>query len=780
MSATLNTRSDFSIGESLLKTSDIVKLAKSHNYDAVALTDTMSISGLPSFMQAAKKENVKGIIGARLRIYNDLSKDKNRPYFIRCICYTEKALQDLMKLLTFSFSEDRFFRVPRLLLEDVITAFSERTDEVLITSGDAYSLITQDDLDAKIKRLTDAKLNVALELVAASTQYFLRQNSIVMQKSKQLNLPCVLSAPAFYKENADADALDVMKCIARPGAKMDDMSTHDQYKRWEPRDKKHVLHDIFESCVKASKVFDMGLAPEDVKQILSKALSFERRVVDSCTYVWKSMPPALPKISDDDFKLLKQKCLEGWTRLSREVFGYKPTDLRDYKQRLGHELKLIKSKDFSAYFLLVADVTDWCRKNGISVGFGRGSVGGSLVAFLLGITDVDPIRFNLLFERFINPARHDLPDIDLDFQSSRREEVIKYITNKYGEDYVAGVSNYTSIAGAGSLSDVCKRMGVEKVPAFGAWFEKEHGVSVSLAEAIEKSPQLSKFAAEHPEEAEFAKKLEGTLRSFGKHAAGVIAAGVPISERAVMEKRSGANVVCWDKRSCEDFGLIKLDILGLSNLDIVAIATDHLRERKGITFDMTDIPLDDEKVLQAFGEGRTVAVFQFASSMMRGILRDMYRSGSITFGDLCAATALGRPGPLDAGFMDAYVKRKNGELEVSYPHPSAEKAMSETYGVLVYQETVMRVVQDTAGMSPVEAEGLRRAIGKKDLEKMKSYREDFVAGAMAGFVEATLEDGSIVKVHAARRFMCADGKERTIEEAAVDNADIIGEIRNEG
>lgn len=201
MSATLNTRSDFSIGESLLKTSDIVKLAKSHNYDAVALTDTMSISGLPSFMQAAKKENVKGIIGARLRIYNDLSKDKNRPYFIRCICYTEKALQDLMKLLTFSFSEDRFFRVPRLLLEDVITAFSERTDEVLITSGDAYSLITQDDLDAKIKRLTDAKLNVALELVAASTQYFLRQNSIVMQKSKQLNLPwCVVCSRFLQRE----------------------------------------------------------------------------------------------------------------------------------------------------------------------------------------------------------------------------------------------------------------------------------------------------------------------------------------------------------------------------------------------------------------------------------------------------------------------------------------------------------------------------------------------------------------------------------------------------
>ena len=230
--------------------------------------------------------------------------------------------------------------------------------------------------------------------------------------------------------------------------------------------------------------------------------------------------------------------------------------------------------------------------------------------------------------------------------------------------------------------------------------------------------------------------------------------------------------MCWDKRSCEEFGLIKLDVLGLSNLDMIDIACNHIKRRTGKTIDLFDIPLNDEKVLKKFGEGRTVGVFQFASAMMRNILKDMYKSGSISFDDLCAATALGRPGPLDAGMVEDYIQRKNGEKPVSYPHYAAEKSMKETYGVLCYQETIMRVVQDVAGLSPVDAEGVRRAIGKKMMDKMKTYEEQFVKGATAGFADVTLEDGRVVKVHLARQLMCSDGKTRTIQEVLDQDADI--------
>lgn len=764
-----------------MKPSDVVSSAKALGYDAVALTDTMTISGLPSFSNAAKKEGIKPIIGTRLRIYPDMSKDKkNKPYYLRVFCFTEESVKMLMGLLSFAFSETRYFRVPRLLLEDVFKLMESVKEDVLLTTGDAYSLLTLPNYSEIAGTIIEQGFSLACDVVAADTQYYLRQNSIAMRLADHLNLPMIICSPVLYQESSSSDALDVMRCITQPGMKMSERSSHDQFKDWIPKNRKKIIETLFFSFKKANTVFNDGYTDAELKSFIKRALAFEDEVCKRSEYVFSPLPPALPKMSEDDFATLKQKCVEGWSRLREETFGYKPSDLTQYKQRLSYELSLIKSKGFSAYFLLVADVVHWCKQNDIAVGFGRGSVGGSLVAFILGITDVDPIRFNLLFERFINPSRKDLPDIDLDFQSSKRELVIKYLIDKYGEDYVAGVSNYTTIAGAGALSDVCKRMGLERVPAFGMWFEKEHGVSVSLSEAIETSPQLAKFAKEHAKETEYAVTLEGTLRSFGKHAAGVIAAGVPISERAVVEKRSGANVVCWDKRSCEDFGLIKLDILGLSNLDIIDIAARHLKERKGIDFNPTQFPLDDEKVLKEFGEGRTVAIFQFASSMMQKILRDMYKSGSISFDDLSAATALGRPGPLDAGMVEDYIKRKNGEEEVVYPHYSAENAMKDTYGVLVYQETVMRVSRDMAGMSPIEAEGLRKAIGKKEINKMKSYREQFISGAAAGFAEVTLEDGTTIKVHAARKFMCADGKERTVEQALADNADITEKLTNEG
>lgn len=775
-----NVKTYFSLGESLVKPGEVVSLAKKVGASSVVVTDTMSVCAMPDILTHAKKEGMKAIIGTRLRIYDKLfrsrdEKKKFRPYHVRVLALSDKGMGAIFNVLSKAFDEDHFYEVPRLLIEDVISAFATcGKEDVVITLGDSASILTTQYADSFVEELqAKTGVDVAVDIVTEDTPYFMRHNFESMRLARKYGLKVFIESPVHYDESSKADSLDVMRCIAN-NLSFNGMAARDTVTDWVPKGAADTVARSVEVLMKANGRFgDGSVSKDDIKDIVRSSFHYMKEVEDRITYEWKTMPPALPKMTDDDFAALKEECAKGWqTRLGNEVFGYKPTDLTPYRERLVHELKLIKSKNFSAYFLLVAKITKWCSENGIRVGPARGSAGGSLVAYLTGITQVDPIRFNLLFERFINPARHDLPDIDLDFMSSRREEVIKFVEDEFGKDYVAGVSNYTKLLGAGALSDVSKRMGVENVPAFGSWFEKEHGVSETLSEAMEGSPQLERFSKQHPEETRHALALEGTLRSYGKHAAGVIVAGVPISERGVVERRSGASVVCWDKRSCEEFGLIKLDVLGLSNLDMIDITVRHIKNRTGKTINLFGIPLDDPEVLKKFGEGRVVGVFQFASSMMRGILKDMYKSGSISFDDLCAATALGRPGPLDAGMVEDYIKRKNGETPVSYPHYAAEKSMKDTYGVLCYQETIMRVVQDVAGLTPVDAEGVRRAIGKKDHDKMKSYEEQFVKGATAGFADVTLEDGRVVKVHLARQLMCSDGKTRTIQEVLDQDADI--------
>lgn len=287
--------------------------------------------------------------------------------------------------------------------------------------------------------------------------------------------------------------------------------------------------------------------------------------------------------------------------------------------------------------------------------------GGSLVAYLLGITDVDPIRFGLIFERFINPERLDLPDADLDFASSGRYKVIDYLVEKYGEDYVAGISNYSTLASASALRDTGRISGLNNTQLSATKLVlKEHGTSLDLNTSADAVPELDKFRNEHPVIWKHATKLAGTMKSFGQHAAGIVVAGEPIVNRAVLETRGKSPVVNWDKRVVEDWGLIKMDLLGLATLDVLNIACDYVKERHGIELDLLKIPLDDEKTMQALGRGETVGVFQLESSGMQQLLKNISNGGAVTFDDICAVTALYRPGPMDSGMLDDYVDLRKG------------------------------------------------------------------------------------------------------------------------
>ncbi len=357
--------------------------------------------------------------------------------------------------------------------------------------------------------------------------------------------------------------------------------------------------------------------------------------------------------------------------------------------------------------------------------------GGSLTAYLLGITDVDPIRFGLYFERFINPSRIDLPDADLDFASARRPEIVEWLREEYGDEYVAGISNYTTVQSAGALRDTGR---VYQVPVYELectkYIPKERGESMGLLDACVNVPAIQKFAEKYEDLFVNAVLLEGTLRSFGQHAAGVIVAGEPIRNRAVVETRNGGPVTNWDKTTVEDWGLIKLDVLGLSTLDVLGHAKQFIYERYGVDVDYRSLDLTDEKVLAGFAKGDTTAVFQFESPGMKGLLKNLAERDALTFDDITAATALYRPGPMDSGMLEDYVARKQGKMAVDYDHPLIESATRDTYGVMVYQEQVMQVTRDMAGFSMTDADHVRKAMSKKDSEKLALYGEKFIAGAV--------------------------------------------------
>jgi len=737
----LNARSHFSLGESLATPKELVEAAAKAGLTAICLTDTMTVSGMPELFTAAQKAGVKPMIGVRLRIVPELVRDKKlakrqraQSYFLRALILDETGWTKTLGLLSTAFDEEHFYERPRLLLRDVLEAY--RGGGVVLTLGDAYSALQAGTGKAVGEGCRDygiplyADLSLSLTPLAVRTAYDALTFGDRYADELGIMVWPLISPPALYTETSQADSLDMMGAVAsnRPWS---ELSPRHPYRA-------HVVRPVRElgaQMLAMAKALQAryGSSVEHWREKLVVALKRTQALPGDASFTWDKQAPSLPKMSDNEFAALVKACTDGWTaRFDRQVFGHSPgpADLDAYRDRLRHELRVVKQLGFSAYFLLVAEITGWAKAQGIKVGPGRGSVGGSLIAYLLGVTDVDPIRFGLLFERFINPERIDLPDADLDFASLRREEVVRYIIERFGEPYVAGVVNYNTLQAAGALKDVCRMLGVPNIPAFSKLVPKEHGISYSIDEALDEVPELVSFASANPEVMRHARNLEGRIRAFGKHAAGLIVAGVPIRERAVIERRNGAQVINWDKRLAEEFGLVKMDILGLSTLDMLDISLDEVKHRHGKRVDLLAVPLDDPKTLEAFGRGETVGVFQFESAGMRRLLKDLARGGTLCFEDLAVATALYRPGPMDSGLMDDFVKIRQGSRAEGYDHPSMVDALRETKGVMVYQEQVMQVARDFAGFSMPESDHLRKAMGKKDAVKMASYRDKFVQGAV--------------------------------------------------
>ncbi|TDW20529.1 DNA polymerase-3 subunit alpha [Rhizobium azibense] len=753
MHAILAARTDFSLGESILNAEKLVDIAKEQGAKAIAITDTMSITGMIDFTNRAKKAEVKPIIGVRLRLSEDPTwrpakgqKKKHMPpeHFLTAYVLTETGMKAIYRLLTKANSGDtedaagnkvpgRFYYTAKLGYDDLWEELEKLgAGHLAFHLGDTHGVIMRADAEQILERLVDCLHPdyVFAPLIPIDTPYFGTVNKRSLDLIARFKARPLVVRPAYYEAD-QADAHEVMTAIAN-----NNKVTDGWHKSTFNRDF-HVLKaaDLGAEVVKAAKhVALRGVVGAGAH--FKQGLANTDWLVDAVEYTWSKAPVSLPVMAEDEFASLVAECKAGWkVRFSQESFGHKPTqqELIDvYKPRLAYELEVLKKLSFAGYFLLVQDVVQFSKQSGILVGPGRGSVGGSLVAYLMGITDCDPIRFGLLFERFINPERLDLPDADLDFMSTRRHEVVEYLIKKYGEKRVAGVSNFGTLAAASSIRDVGRTFQIpEKEYSISKLVPKKHGANVPLPECRMEVAEIDEFAAKYPAHWDIMERIEGTIRNMSQHAAGIVVGGVDLEERAVIEKRKGDSaVVCWDKRIVEDQGLVKMDILGLSTLDLIALVLRYIFERHQKKINLMKVPLDDPAVLKNFAAGLTTGVFQFESPGMRKLLRELGADGCITFDDITAATALYRPGPMESGMMDSYYLRKQGNETVDYDHPLMEDVLRETYGVIVYQEQVMKISQVIAGYTGAQADKLRKIMGKKLPEEMKKERSNFVDGCV--------------------------------------------------
>lgn len=731
MKTLIGAKTYFSIGESILEPEALVKRAKSLGYETLMVADVDSISAMTMLFQAGKKCGIKIVIGAAITVSDDITWRRakkgepktKKPEFHRPNLWVanEQGLHNLIKLLTLANDENHYYYQAQVTLSELCDAL--RSGGLVYSTGSAFSALAHSDyaqiLDSVASAATQSK--IVLEVVPAETAYYdaVSVRAMSVFHSDESKFVCVVSKPCYSTANAKT-ARNTMNSILR-------REQVDSMWRNEPAGCTELIDSVAMDRMTEDLASRIG-----VSKYTSELISNTDDFANLFTYEWDRMPISLPSLAVDPFSRLVQLCVDGWSkRVLQEVSGYKPptTMLVEYRSRLKYELKVLKEMGFENYFLLVQDLTSWCKNKGIMVGPGRGSVGGSLVAFLIGITDVDPIRFGLFFERFINPERIDLPDIDLDFMASRRHEVLRYLEKKYGKDKVAQISNYNAIHAASAIRSVGSVRGLSQDDvACSKLVPKEHGIPVTLEEAVVAVPEIEKFAVHNSLVWDDAIHLQGVLRGFGKHAAAIVVAGEPIQNRAVLEKRQNSYVINWDKRVVEDFGLVKLDILGLQTLDLLTLAAKIVKDKFGEEVDYTSKPLDDPKVLDAFGRGETVGVFQFESSGMRKLLRDLSHGGRLAFEDIAAATALYRPGPMESGLMESYINIKSGTEYPNYLHPSMQPALEETDSVIVYQEQVMQIARDLAGFSMAEADHLRKAMGKKDKDKMAAMRQQWVDG----------------------------------------------------
>ncbi|MCA0445222.1 MAG: DNA polymerase III subunit alpha [Bacteroidetes bacterium] len=718
----LHNHSQYSLLDGAAKIKRLVEKAVENGQKAIALTDHGNLYGAPEFYKTAKDAGLKPIVGSEFYITptSMYEKDTKERYHLILLAKNLTGYKNLVKLSSKSFLEGYYYK-PRIDRE-LLRKHSEGL--IALTAcikGEVPNAALKGDLN-RSRRIIDEYVDIFgddfyLELQNHGIKEEIVANNYLVEFAKEKNVKLVATNDIHYISREDSAAHDILLCL----------STGKEYN--DPTRMKFTTDQVyFKSSNEMAELF----------KHLPEAIENTVRIADSIDFNWKFGETLLPHYklpegyeSGDQF--LEELCVTGL----KKRYGEINTEI---SERLDFELKIIKKMGYSGYFLITQDFTQAARDLGVGVGPGRGSAAGSLVAYATGITNIDPLKYNLLFERFLNPERVSMPDIDMDFDDKGRSKVIDYVVNKYGRECVTQIITFGTMAARGAIRDVGRALGIplKEVDTIAKMIPE--GPGKTIQEAIDTNPDLREVELNgphpHKQLIEFAKILEGSARHTSMHAAGVVIAPDDVTNYVPLHKAGNNEITTqYDKDWSEKIGLLKMDFLGLKTLSILADAVRMIKENYKIAIDVETLDETDEKTFELMQKGETIGVFQFESEGMRDYLKKL-KPTSIE--DMIAMNALYRPGPLGSGMVESFINRKHGQEEIDYFHPALEPILKDTYGVIVYQEQVMQIAQKMGGYSLGAADLLRRAMGKKKAEEMEAQKDRFQKGAAEQNIDPAL------------------------------------------
>jgi DNA polymerase-3 subunit alpha len=717
----LHLHTEFSLLDGAIRLSDLVKRAKQEEWKSMGISDHGNVFGAVKFFQLAKKEGIKPILGAEMYLTPDVQiKNAKEKYFhLLLIVQNYVGYQNLCRLMAYSFQEGYYFK-PR-----IDYASLEKWNEGLIMStaclgGHIPTLLREDKKEEAYDRIdwgisTFGKERFFLEVMPVDFDKQAITNELIFQAAEKYGVKTIATGDAHYMDCKDKEAHEVMLSIQTK----DVISNPNRYSFGEFKGHVKSTQEMLEAFVgKEEVVWNTQLIADQVD------FNFEFGKLHFPAY-------QIPEEHTQD-SFFSYLCWQGLKAL-KEASLIPDDQHAQYDARLQLEIDLIIKMGYVGYFLVVSDFIMWSKRNDIPVGPGRGSAAGSLVAWALEITNIDPIKYNLLFERFLNPERVSMPDIDIDFCINGREKVINYVRQKYGSECVCQIITFGTMMAKGVIKDVARVLGFPFQDANALTELIPDQLKISLDEAIEQEPKLKEMIDQNPKVhhlMQIAKKLEGLTRHASKHAAGVVISPEPLASvlPLYIPSKTDDLVTQYAMTELESLGYLKMDFLGLKNLSIIDAVLKTIYKNRGIQIDLNKIPIDDPAPFVLLCKGNTPGIFQFESEGIRDVLRKLHPD---KFEDLIAVNALYRPGPLGSGMVEDYIERRHGRKKTTYMFAELEPILSETYGVIVYQEQVMKIASVIAGYSLGGADILRRAMGKKKVEVMQEQKALFVEGAKA-------------------------------------------------
>ena len=726
----LHVHSQYSLLDGAASISGLMKKAQKDGMKAIALTDHGNMFGAFNFVNEANKYNIKPIVGCEFYVVNDRHRkeftkgDKDIRFHQLLLAKDQDGYKNLSKLCSLGYMDGLYSKWPRIDKELILQYHKGLIATTCCIGAEVPQALlrkTEDEAEEIFRWWYDVfGEDYYIELqrhnlqdIDGSGKSQEDLNQILLKWAKKYNVKAIATNDSHYIDQQDWTAHDILLCVNTGELQSTPVGDGRGYRFGFPNDQFY-----FKTQEEMNKLFS------DIPEVIDNT----NDIVDKVAQLKLSRDILLPNFKlpegfTDSDEYLKHLTFEGAKHRYAELTP-------EIEERLNYELSIIKMMGFAGYFLIVQDFIAAGRNLGVCVGPGRGSAAGSAVAFCVGITNIDPVKYNLLFERFLNPERVSMPDIDIDFDDEGRQKVIDYVVDKYGRNQVAQIITFGTMAAKSSIKDVARVLDLPLQEAnFLAKLVPEQP-GTTLSKAFDEVGELKLIKGGTGEQAKvlnLAEKLEGSVRNTGIHAAGVIIAPDDITNYIPVStsKDSDLLVTQFDGKLIESAGMLKMDFLGLKTLTIIRDALILIKKNHGVDIDIDDIPLDDPKTYALYQKGDTVGTFQFESDGMRTYLRDLKPTN---IEDLIAMNALYRPGPMD--FIPVFIRRKHGKEKVEYPHPLLEPILNYTNGIMVYQEQIMQTAQIIAGYSLGGADLLRRAMGKKDKEKMAKERVKFVVGAL--------------------------------------------------